>query len=336
MRFLISKLDKIRLLKHLKTKNKCNSLKKLSVCLGIKYKTLNNLFYTKERYLPESLISSELDIKIIDKKQENWGRIKGGKKTYEVIKRKYGLDEIKKRQKNGGYASCKKRKEKLKKEFHININSPSFLEFYGALLGDGWLSSLQYNYKQKKNLWWVGLSGDLRFDKDYFLYLGKIINTLFNRKYILKTRKRNSIEIIFSHKELILFLNKDLNFPIGKKKKLEISNKISNKWNKQKHIIRGIFDTDGSFYLDKTSVGKDYPCISIEMKQKRLIIQLRNILKRKGFSVVYRETKKGTTRITLKGTKQLNKWRDLIGSSNKRHLKKINALVAQQDSAMPS
>lgn len=217
------------------------------------------------------------------------------------------------------------------------LTIPLFLEFYGALLGDGWLSSLSYNYKNKKSLWWVGISGHSILDKEYLMFLKEIINTLFNKQTMIKYKKsKKGMEILFCHKQLILFMNKKLGFPIGKKINLKIYKNFSNNWGKMKYIIRGLFDTDGCFYLEKTSSGKGYPCIFISMKSPILIRQVYDILISNGFKLGYRIKDGDMHTITLKGNEQLDKWMNEIGSSNQKHTNKINALVAQQDRAIPS
>jgi len=116
------------------------------------------------------------------------------------------------------------------------------------------------------------------------MFLGDIINKLFIRKFTTKYKKnKDAMEIIFSYKYLILFMNKELGFPIGKKINLKIDNRIVKDWSKLKYTIRGIFDTDGCFYLDKTPVGRPYPCISISMKAPILIKQIYSSLIDMGF-----------------------------------------------------
>ena len=46
------------------------------------------------------------------------------------------------------------------------LDNKEFLEFYGVLLGDGWLSN--YSYKKKK-FWVIGISGDSNKDRKYHL-----------------------------------------------------------------------------------------------------------------------------------------------------------------------
>ena len=90
-------------------------------------------------------------------------------------------------------------------------------------------------------------------------------------------------ELNFSHKMLIKALHETLEFPIGKKIDLVIHRRVYDQgFDKIKHIIRGIFDTDGSFYFDKTPSGNPYPCISIKMKAPRLMVQIEQILLKKG------------------------------------------------------
>lgn len=326
MRILLSKKDKLKLFTALKEKCSCDSMLMLSRKMNISLRTLQNWIYLEKRYIPESMIPEEIKNKIIviDRQEDNWGKIKGGKKTYINIVEKYGSGEIKRRQSKGGKAAGKSRWSK-EKPFSINKNNNMFLEFYGVLLGDGWLSKLKYDGKDN---WLIGISGDGKLDREFFIYLKKNIKELFNRAAYLKERpKYNSIELNFSHKMLIRALNENIGFPLGKKINLKIDEEVYNLgYEKVKQVIRGIFDTDGSFYLDKTSAGKPYPCICITMKAPILIKQIYDMLVKEGFKVYHNKHRSPNEQIILKGSKQLKKWMKEIGSSNPRHLRKIKAL----------
>lgn len=330
MKILLTKESKKELLRDMKNRNNSKSIFDLAKQLRISKNTLDNWFYNPKRYIPEKIIPPELlkKLKIVDKQEDNWGKVKGGKKTYKVILEKYGINEIKRRQSLGGKKSVLQKRKK-EEEFDLDINDPLFLEFYGILIGDGWIG--EYSFKNKKTRL-IGISGHYSLDRDFFMYCKKNIKQLFNRKAYFKEKpKTNSIELQMSHKGLFNFLSKQLNFPIGKKGAgLKIhEDLIALDFDKLKHVIRGIFDTDGCFYLDKTPVGLPYPCISIKMKAPLLIKQIYSILKNQGFKVIYKEysnEKGGQSRITLKGKKQLSKWINHIGSSNQKHLNKINKL----------
>ena len=331
MRLLLSKESRKILFNYLSEKYDSNNIFELSKKLGISKGSLSEWKYNNERYIPNRLIPLEIlnELKILDKQPDNWGRVKGGKRTYEVLINKYGIEEIRRRQSAGGMRT----KLKFLDTFQIDIKDLLFLEFYGILLGDGCLS--RYKYKNKV-FYTIVLSGHRKLDKNFFLYIKNNIKKLFNRKaYIREYPLQNSILMSFSHKLLLNAMSEQLIFPVGKKVDLRINNQIYNLgFEYVKYVIRGIFDTDGSFYLDKTPVGHPYPCISIQMKAPILIKQLNDILIKQGFKVTYREYK---NMITLKGNKQLSKWMEEIGSSNKKHLdrvndyKKQNAPVVQLD-----
>ncbi len=332
MRIKLSKQSKKELKDLLLKHHKASNMKELSRKLNISKNTLDNWFYNKKIRIPKEKIPSEIlsKLDILEAREDNWGQVKGGKKTYKIILKKYGKKEIRRRQIEGGRKSPKQKLE-------IELKDPRFLEFYGALLGDGWLSKLSYQYPSgKQKLWWIGISGHKYLDKSYLTYLSKIVKKLFYRKTIFKYKKRKKgMEFIFSHKKLLLFLNNKLGFPIGKKKNLAIYPEFAKDYESMKHVIKGIFDTDGCFYLDETSAGNPYPCISIEMKAPILIKQIYQSLLDQNFKVMHQK-KERRQRIALKGRKQLNLWMEKIGSSNLKHANKINALVAQQDSAAPS
>ncbi|MBS3078650.1 hypothetical protein J4218_00860 [Candidatus Pacearchaeota archaeon] len=213
MRVLLDKDSRIYLFNYLKNKTNCYNLSNLSKLMSIPSSTLGEWRYNPKRYLPEKFIPVEITshLKIIDKQEDSWGKKKGGKKTYKILIKKYGLKEISKRQSNGG----KKSKRDYNEFILPDIKNSLFLEFYGVLLGDGWISKLKY---KNKITYLIGISGHYSLDRDFFLYLKNNILNLFNRRAYLKDRpKYNSIELNFAHKSFLNYLNTELGFPIGKK-----------------------------------------------------------------------------------------------------------------------
>jgi hypothetical protein len=329
MRLLLTIKSRKELFDFLKQKYNCKSFQELSIKINVPFNTLQKWMYNKERYIPKNRIPIEIlsKLKFLDIKKNNWGQIKGGRETYKLLLNKYGKKELLKRKLKG---AIKSKQVRLDREtpFILDLKNPSFLEFYGILLGDGWLSKLQY---KEKNIWLIGISGHYKLDRDFFIYCKNNIRNLFSRNAYLKERpKYNSIELHFTHKTFLNALHKILRFPIGKKIDLKISDKIYTKgFDSMKYVIRGIFDTDGSFYLDKTPVGKPYPCISIHMHSPKLIKQIFDTLIKQGFSVSYN---KNSSKLTLKGKRQLIKWMNEIGSSNNKHLHKINEFIGSSNS----
>ncbi|MDP3881900.1 MAG: hypothetical protein Q8Q31_03410 [Nanoarchaeota archaeon] len=320
MKILLSPDSKKKLLQILKKEYNCSTLLELAGKVGVKKKTLEGWFYIKERCIPHEVFAKFLvgDIKVVEKKEDYWGQIQGGKKGYEIILKKYGAASVKEIQSLGGKNGAHT-KDLIQKQLKIDIEDNVFLEIYGALLGDGWLNSLS----SKNGKWLIGLCGNLKLDKQFILYHRKNIQNLVSRKgYLTERKDNNTIEFVFRHKWFFKFLNEELKFPAGLKNNLKIADQIySLDYNKVMYVIRGIFDTDGSFYLEKNRKGIPvYPCISIHMKAPILIGQLYSLLVSQGFRVSF---ERSNNQIKLKGSKQLKKWMDEIGSSNLYKLKRM-------------
>ena len=321
MRILLSSDSKKRLFILLKKKYLCNSIKELSDKIRIPTKTLQGWFYLKDRYISEELIKDfDERLEILDKKVDYWGKTKGGKASYKKTINTFGLSEVKRRQSLGGKMAAKTKEASEIKRFSVDLDNPLFLEFYGILLGDGWLSNFKV---RNKKVWLIGISSNLRLDKEFVVYYKMNIKELFKREGTTRKRIDNNVsEFIFGHKILLKYLNERLNFPIGKKENLEIPDIIySLGFDKVKYVIRGIFDTDGSIYLERNRKGiPSYPIISIHMKEQRLINQIGEMLGKEGFKVNYSDN---NYMIKIKGRHQIKKWLDKIGSSNSYKLNKI-------------
>ena len=204
----------------------------------------------------------------------------------------------------------------MSENFKKLLTNQDFLEIYGRLLGDGWLGIYDFTLltKKKKN-YIIGFCGHLEKDREFINDTRKKFNDLFGRSgFLILKPKYNAIELRFGYKELLYFFNNSLDFPIGKKIDLRIHTRIPKKRIFWIPIIRGIFDTDGSFFLDK-NFGKIYPQIEFHMKAPYLLEQLASFLRSEGYRLTQRPD-----RIRLKGIKQIQKWMKEIGSSNPKHI----------------
>ena len=283
--------------------------------MGVSLSTLKR-WSSGKIHMPEKFVPKELQNEVIDRNPDNWGQVNGGKKTYKILIKKYGKEEIRKRQSKGGRNASKKRDQKSLKNSTIDLKNPLFLEFYGALIGDGWLGA----YKNKKRTYYlVGFSGDLKKDEKYHRRISKISEILFGRKgYIKEKPEYNARELIFGHKQLVKKLNSELGFPIGIKKNLKIHDEVMKNWDSTKYVIRGLFDTDGSFYIDNYKAYKTpYPVIDITSTSAILLEQVSNELKKQGFNAVC-----SGKSLKIKGRKQAIKWFTEIQPQNERHLQR--------------
>lgn len=94
MRLLLSKKSRKKLFNFLKEKYKGKNLVDLSGKMGIPFKTLKKWRYA-ELYLPDYMIPKEIALlEILDKQEDNWGAIKGGKiggkRSIELQKKRLG------------------------------------------------------------------------------------------------------------------------------------------------------------------------------------------------------------------------------------------------------
>lgn len=330
MRILFKEGKQTEFLKEAITLSKLDTIKEFTDSISVNYNTFKNWISSK-RLLPKDIFDEithryptlkNYQDHISEIKENVWGQKIGGEKAYKIILNKYGIEEIKKRQMNGGKTS-KRRKEFSFENFKINFNDILFLEFYGALLGDGWISIFT-NKKSKKKTRFIGFSGHIKNDKDYLNRIRWITKKLFNRNgYSREKIKYNAIEFTFGHIGAINILNRELKFPIGLKTNLKIEDRFLDNWDLSKYIIRGLFDTDGCLAFDKDPrYKKPYPIIDITTYSKELKSQLKEILTKNGYSVIVYQ--KG---IRLKGTSQTIKWFKEIKPKNNRHILKYEKFV---------
>jgi intein/homing endonuclease len=199
-------------------------------------------------------------------------------------------------------------------------------EVIGAYMGDG------CTYNSKNCHYLVQYSGDSRLDREYYnSVIGPYINNLFGSKACFKKVKgKNAIRINFYSKKFYYFLKKFFNLKSNKKADIIFIPKIIFDNEKNLHaLIRGLFDTDGGIYLDKRHIyKKPYPRIIFCTVSKKLHNQLIEYLS-KHFKIYSHQRKyknsnhKDSYSIEIYGQKQLNKWINLIGFSNPRHLSKV-------------
>tara|TARA_Y100000310_G_scaffold344501_1_gene457595 strand:- start:1012 stop:2010 length:999 start_codon:yes stop_codon:yes gene_type:complete len=258
-----------------------------------------------------------------EKRSSSWGQRLGGKKSYKAQQKKYGVNFFVERQSSGG-----KKSRRYKEDLVVDIYNKNFLEFYGALLGDGWLSK-QWNKKEKKFSWTLWFSGHLFDDEEYLLRIEMFAFALFGRTGSIKIKpKTNCREFSFGHKKLVKFFNSYLRFPIGKKIALKVPEELFQEWDCFKFIIRGLFDTDGSLYFDLDPRYRNpYPILEISTSFETLREQLSEVLKSRNFRVI-----KYKCGIRLKGESQLLRWFEEIKPQNKKHILKYeNFLLRCKD-----
>ncbi len=217
----------------------------------------------------------------------------------------------------------------------INLHLPNdysneLAEFMGILTGDGYMN------KYGKYFSLLEIAGDSTLDKEYLInYVSLMINKLFNLKpKIIFRKKQNTMYLRLMSKSINNFLL-IIGFKEGKKEQIGIPEWILKNNNYMKHFIRGFADTDGSLVLlnRKQKRYKFYPRVQIASISEALITMIGYWLKEQGISLsIMKDCKtlkyKGKTktykgyRIQISGRKNLEKWMELVGFRNERHLNK--------------
>jgi len=220
------------------------------------------------------------------------------------------------------------------------ITLPKFLteelaEDIGIHIGDG---SMYLTCPTKKS-YILRYSGNIFDDKEY--HLKRVIplkKSLFNAvakgKILNPNSRRNEFGFVICSKAIYSFYFKILGIPSGNKCKIaRIPKIILNSTKKiQCAFLRGLADTDFSLsFKNKTTrhIFNNYPVISANFASKRLVHELRIVLSKLGFKVVYLERNNPryekfymTYIINLNGKNNLENWMNKIGFKNSKHLTK--------------
>ena len=89
-------------------------------------------------------------------------------------------------------------------------------------------------------------------------------------------------------------------------------------------FIRGLFDTDGSIcFKSQNKIKKYYPVISIALISKNIIFGAAEMLTMLGFEPYRYQDKLGYWVIVLNGYERLERYYEMIGWSNPKHLRKL-------------
>lgn len=198
-------------------------------------------------------------------------------------------------------------------EIKIPKESKPLAEFIGILLGDGNISS-----------YYVGITLSSK-EKKYSNYIQNLIKKLFGMTpKIYKHKSANAINIIVNRKNLVNFCQK-VGFEMGNKitHQVDIPEWIKKNKTYSRECIRGLFDTDGCFFIHNYIVkGKRYSYLKIAFTSASipLILSVQEILINFGFNVRMSKNHKD---IRIEDIKYVEKYIKEIGSHNDKHLQKI-------------
>ncbi|MEA3430288.1 MAG: hypothetical protein U9R08_03370 [Nanoarchaeota archaeon] len=190
-------------------------------------------------------------------------------------------------------------------------NNYKLAELLGIILGDGNLHKSEYR---------ITIVGSL---EDYSYYENRVLplfSKIFNKSLKIKFRNdRNAIYIELNNKIAVKFLLK-LGLKQGNKLGVGVPNLILKNDCLIPHFLRGLFDTDGSLKFQKQSkLVNHYPRIQFCFKHSPLSIKLKDLIISLGFNFSSWIDKRGLHYYHISGSKNLDKWMQLVNMNNPVH-----------------
>lgn len=249
---------------------------------------------------------------ILDVLSDNWGKVKGGR----IVGRLRGCPATPEGRKKAAL------KRKLQRRPIIYPKkSRELSEFTGIMLGDGDISGRQ-----------VSISLSLNDELGYVKFVSNLITSLFGLKPSIGYYRSSGIyRIRISSMNLIDYLL-SIGLLRGKKtdKQFNISPWVIKNEEFKAAFIRGLMDTEGSFYLYKHTIhNKEYEnsalCFTNYSESLRHLVF--SILKDLGFN-----PRVAKNRIYLNKQKEIDRYFKEIGTHNSKHLQKYKNYIAIRNS----
>jgi intein/homing endonuclease len=254
-------------------------------------------------------------LRVVSKKDNNWGQVIGGNIAYENNKKYFDIGR------KTAHRNCG-----VKYDFDINMPlSKDLCEFLGAIIGDGCTNKYGHSYQ-------TIIAGDKLLDKDYYNnILLPICLKLFKINPKIITRQSGIYMLLYS-KRLFELLTIRFKIPAGVKCYcVQIPSEIFDASETMlMSVLRGMFDTDGGVGLDKRKTyKKPYIRLNYTSASFRLIEQVHVALNRYNIPhSIHEKNDCKAKQIQINGETNVRSFVNLIGFSNQRHIKKIAHLVS--------
>ncbi len=196
------------------------------------------------------------------------------------------------------------------------ILDESMAELVGIIIGDGCISCARNHY-------FVEIVGNPKNELPYFDKIRYLVSKSTYKKPKITVRA-GGVRLKIYSKEFVQYLIHELHLPHGRGKNLlvQIPEPIERDWRLAKACIRGIMDTDGSFFLARKGNNHHYPCLEITTTSEGLANQVCRLLSINGFRIRTRidaRTPVPAFRLGLYGNNMVEKWNREIGFSNEKN-----------------
>ena len=307
----------------------------LAKSLKIHIRTLSD--WRREKYTM-SLPALKIVCKKLGTKMPHYVRIKepfwytglGAKRGWATVLRKYGRVPVNEKYRKEKWHEWWNKKGKFNENKYFvtrYIKKPKqdhgLAEFVGILLGDGCITKRQ-----------VSITLNKRDDKEYAHYVSGLSKRLFG--IAPSFYNQGSVwDLTISRTKLVKFLI-DNGLFIGNKVKqqLGVPQWIQEDDRLSKYCIRGLIDTDGSFYIEKHPYKNKVYCncvINFTNRSIPLLEFVRTKLQQFGFNA----KKRNRFNVCLGKEEQVSRYFKEIGSSNPKHYNKHRRFMEEKYGGVP-
>lgn len=228
----------------------------------------------------------------------------------------------------GGLKSIKKNRllghpPFLPRDIFLPPKSPQLAEFIGIVLGDGGITPYQ-----------VKITLNRYDDKAYSQYVVKLCTNLFALQPTSYLRQ-SVCTIVVARTHLVQFLAK-MGLKIGNKVRNQISvpGWISANSVYSKACLRGLVDTDGSFYVDRHKY-KNKVYLNGGLNFTNRSLPLLNFFKERLEEFGFHPTQRTPYSIFLRREEEIARYFKEVGSSNPKHLNKYTQYLNNRSGEVP-
>lgn len=288
------------------------------------FRTFQNWY--KGNYLPELNVVKvicdlthqtfdKLDIRLRD---ERWGQSKGGKRKIQI----YGCNLTIEDRIRGVLSHKSKVENEISDKIKNFKITEDFCELYGILMGDGCISTyLVKDGGQIRRRFETTITGNINERNYYCYYVLLLIQRALGKNARTYPHYSSKAVVIRIRVKFVFELVKSFGFPVGHKNpNLIIPQKLLGLPDRYlRRLVRGLTDTDGCIFAKKRE-GYRYPHVKIKSHSPKLREQLKELLKRLGFTPHYSDA--GRTSICIRGIKNVEKFEKEIGFANLKHVMK--------------
>jgi len=207
----------------------------------------------------------------------------------------------------------------VRKDINKPAHSDQLAECIGIILGDGGVTKYQ-----------IRITLNNKTDAQYALYIQRVFKNLFgiSTSYVEKAAE-NAGEVIASSRNLVEFLATcDVYGGNKVARQAHVPSWILNNRSYALHCLRGLFDTDGCFYIDRHQYRKKgyaHPGVNFTNRSKPLLDFFFETLQ----SFSFHPTRNSHYSVVLRREKEVIDFFQKIGTRNPKHRSRFDSFMRE-------